>query len=236
MPFFLGLPAATTARGSNGECGGRPGRVKRGQAFADLRGGGIVAVMSDDDHDGGTPPDPASLHAAAVAYLARYSATRATLARALNRQIDRWLRAASGPEAAVQAAAAKRAVPDIVAKLVGAGAVDDAAFAASRAKKLTRTGHSRRASAAHLAARGVPAELVRTALPEDDASELAAAVTYLRRRRLGPFRATEPTPETKLRELGSLARAGFASELARRAVALTRDEAELLLLAARAEK
>jgi regulatory protein len=200
-----------------------------------LRGGGIVAVMSDDEDDRGTPPDPESLHAAAVSYLARYSATRATLARALNRQIDRWLRAASAPAAAARAAAAKRAVPEIVAKLVGAGAVNDAAFAASRAKKLSRTGHSRRASAAHLAARGVPAEVVRTALPEDDAGELAAAVTYLRRRRLGPFRLAEPGPETRMRELGSLARAGFPSELARRALALTPDEAEALLLAARRE-
>ena len=193
--------------------------------------------MSDmDDDPGDTPPDAANLHAAAVDYLARYSATRATLARALNRRVDQWLRKATGPDAAAQAAAAKRAVPEVVAKLTAAGALNDAAFAASRAKKLSRTGHSRRASAAHLAARGVPPELVRTALPQDEASELAAALTYLYRRRLGPFRAAEPTPEARLREMGTLARAGFAGEVARQALALTPEEAEALLLAGRREQ
>ncbi len=190
--------------------------------------------MTDEDDDPtGPPPDAASLHEAAVAYLARYGATRATLARALNRRVDRWLRGATGPGAAAQAAAAKRAVPEVVARLADAGAVNDAAFAHSRARKLARTGHSHRASAAHLAARGVPPDLVRTALPPDEPRELAAAVTYLRRRRLGPFRAAEAPPEGRLKDLGSLARAGFSGDLARRAMALTRDEAEALLLASR---
>ena len=190
--------------------------------------------MTDEDDDPtGPPPDAASLHEAAVAYLARYGATRATLARALNRRVDRWLRGATGPGAAAQAAAAKRAVPEVVARLADADAVNDAAFAHSRARKLARTGHSHRASAAHLAARGVPPDLVRTALPPDETRELAAAVTYLRRRRLGPFRAAEAPPEGRLKDLGSLARAGFSGDLARRAMALTRDEAEALLLASR---
>ena len=190
--------------------------------------------MTDEDDDPtGPPPDAASLHEAAVAYLARYGATRATLARALNRRVDRWLRGATGPGAAAQAAAAKRAVPEVVARLADAGAVNDAAFAHSRARKLASTGHSHRASAAHLAARGVPPDLVRTALPPDETRELAAAVTYLRRRRLGPFRVGEAPPEGRLKDLGSLARAGFSGDLARRAMALTRDEAEALLLASR---
>lgn len=212
-----------------------PGRVKRSQGFADPRDGGIVAGMSDDTLPADGPPNAERLHAAGVAYLARYSATRATLARALNRMIDRWLRAAPGPEAAAQAAAAKRAVPEVVARLVSAGAVNDAAFAQSRAKRLTRTGHSRRASAAHLVARGVPEELVRAALPQDEGTELAAAVAYLRRRRLGPFRTGEATAETRTKEMGSLARAGFPAELARRALALTVEEAEAILLASRRE-
>ena len=136
------------------------------------------------NEQGAPAPDAASLHAAAVAYLGRYSATRATLARALNRIIDRWLRAADSADAPL-AAAAKRAVPEVVARLAAAGALNDAAFAESRARKLARTGHSRTATAAHLAARGVPAELVTSTLAVDEDAELAAAVTYMRRRRLG---------------------------------------------------
>ncbi len=176
-----------------------------------------------------SPPDAAALHEAALAYLARYSATRATLARALNRQVDRWLRAATGPDAPAQSAAAKRAIAGVVQKLAAAGAVDDVAFAQARAKKLSRTGHSRRAAVAHLAARGVPAELLKTAVPQDDEAELAAAVAYLRRRRLGPFRIAAAPPEARQKELGTLARAGFAGATARRALALSVAEAEALL-------
>jgi regulatory protein len=188
---------------------------------------------SGDDDGGGPPPDAANLHAAAVAYLALYSATRTTLARALNRIVDRWLRAATGPDAAAQAAAAKRAVPDVVARLAAAGAVNDAAFAEARARKLTRTGHSHRAAAAHLAARGVPDDVLRTALPDDEVGELAAALTYLRRRRLGPFRTAAVLPEARQKDLGSLARAGFAGATARLALALTPEAAETLLLQSR---
>ncbi len=166
-------------------------------------------------------------------YLATYGATRATLARALNRIIDRWLRGAATAQAPAIAAAAKRAVPEVVAKLVAAGAVDDAAFAQSRAKKLTRTGHSRTATAAHLAARGVSADLVQTAVPPNEDSELTAAIIYLRRRRLGPFRIAAPPPEAKHKDLGALARAGFAGPIARRALALAPEEAEAALLKAR---
>jgi regulatory protein len=175
------------------------------------------------------PPDAASLREAALAYLSRYTATRATLARALNRLIDRWLRAASIADAPALAAAAKRSVRDVVATLAVAGAVDDAAFAQARAKKLNRTGHSRRAAAAHLAARGVPSELVNSALPQDEESELSAAVAYLRRRRLGPFRTGAAPPEAREKELGALARAGFSGATARQALALSHNAAEVLL-------
>lgn len=182
-----------------------------------------------------SPPTADNLHEAAVSYLARYSATRATLARALHRQVDRWLRAATAPDAPALAAAAKRAIPEIVAKLVQAGAVDDSAFAQARARQLVRTGHSRRAAAAHLAARGVPAELANAALPQDEDAELIAAVAYLRRRRLGPFRSGEASPDARHKELGALARAGFPAPLARRALALAPDEAGALLQRRRGE-
>jgi len=176
------------------------------------------------------PPTEATLHDAAVAYLARYSATSATLARMLNRHIDRWARAGTGGEVAAQTAAAKRAVPAVVARLVAAGAVDDAGFAQARSRRLLRTGHSRRAAAAHLAARGVPAEVVAAALPEDATQELEAALAYASRRRIGPFRATAAEPDGQRRDLAALARAGFARDAAERALGMSRDAAEDLLL------
>ena len=76
--------------------------------------------------------------------------------------------------------------------------------------RLARTGRSRRAIGAHLAAKGVPAETARAALPDDPEAELDAALAYARRRRIGPFRAAEADADAWRREAAALARAGFA--------------------------
>jgi regulatory protein len=178
----------------------------------------------------GPPPDAHSLHDAALRYLARYAATQASLLRVLTRRVDRWAHAAAaGPESV---AAAKDAARAVVVRLVAAGAVDDAAFAASRARSLARAGRSRRAIAAHLAARGVPGTLTAASVPDDPAAELAAALAYVRRRRMGPFR-DPPDPQQRLRDLGRLARAGFDQDVSERALGMAADAAETLIITAR---
>jgi regulatory protein len=168
-------------------------------------------------------PSRAALHEAAIAHLARYAATRAGLTRVLDRRVERWARAVPDDPDAV--AAAKQAVRDVVAALTASGVLDDAGFAASRARSLIRAGRSRMAVAAHLAARGVdPA--IREALPDDAETELAAALVLVRRRRFGAFRAA-PADEARLkREFGVLARAGFSQEIASRALRMDVAEAE----------
>ena len=171
-----------------------------------------------------------SLHDAALRYLARYAATQTGLLRVLTRRVDRWAHAAAAdPD---QIAAAKDAARTVVTRLVAAGAVDDAAFAAGRARSLARSGRSRRAIAAHLAARGVPGALTAAAVPDDPALELAAALAYTRRRRMGPFR-DPPDPEQFLRDLARLARAGFDQRVAEHALRTDADQAETLIIAAR---
>jgi regulatory protein len=172
-------------------------------------------------------PTEASLHEAALRHLARFATTEAGLARVLNRRVDRWARASNAEAAAV--AEAKRAVRAVVARLVAAGAVDDAAFAAGRARRLARGGHSRRQVAAHLAARGIAAETVREALSDDAEIELAAALVLARRRRIGPFRSGEVNADVRRRELGILARAGFSREIAVRALGTDTEAAEELV-------
>jgi regulatory protein len=173
----------------------------------------------------GKPPDGAKLYEAALNHLARYAATEAGLARVLARKIDRWARfcAEEGGDAediAGGARQAKAAIPEVLARLKEAGVVNDDAFAASRAKRLTREGKSRRATLAHLAAKGVKGVVV----AEDPEHELAAACAYLRRRRAGPF---GDAPEQKI--LAAMGRGGFAQDVARRALRLDRDEAEALI-------
>lgn len=195
------------------------------------------------------PPDEALLYEAAMAHVARYATTQAGLARVLNRRVDRWARAigdspapeapapeAPAPEAhdpeatAAAVAAARLAVRAVVARLVALGAVNDAAFAASRARSLGRAGRSRVAVAAHLAAHGVAKETAQAALPEDPEADLDAAVLLARRRRIGPFRRVEADAELRRRELGMLARAGFPQPVAVAALDMAPEAAEALVL------
>jgi regulatory protein len=183
----------------------------------------------------GPPPDAASLHDAALRYLARYIATEAGLQRVLERRVDRWARSAlaeagEADRVAGQVEEARRAIPMVVARLAAAGAVNNATFAESRARTLIRAGRSRTAVAAHLTAKGVDAEAARSVLAADPSIELAAALVLARRRRIGPFRPGAPPDQVgRRRELAVLARAGFPRSIAEQALAMPPDEAETLV-------
>ncbi|HTI02116.1 MAG TPA: RecX family transcriptional regulator, partial [Acidisoma sp.] len=177
--------------------------------------------------------DGAALREAALAYVTRYGGTEAALARALDRRIRRWADALASVEGcdrttiAGQAAGLREAAAKVVADLVAMGAVNDQAFAESRARRLRRAGRSRRAVLAHLAARGVAGETAGEAVPEDTATEFAAALAFARRRRVGPFAVTGPDAEAdaeaETRILMAFGRAGFSGSIARRALACERE-------------
>ncbi|HYF07749.1 MAG TPA: RecX family transcriptional regulator [Acetobacteraceae bacterium] len=186
----------------------------------------------------GSAPDAAALREAALAHLARFAATEAGLRRVLERRVDRWARRAEAEGAArdavaAQAGEARRAAAEVARAMTASGAVDDATFAAARARRLARAGRSRRAIAAHLAAKGVAAAVADAALPEGPEAELDAALAFCRRRRIGPFAAAAPDPAARLKALGALARAGFARGVAERVLDLDADGAEERLLASR---
>jgi regulatory protein len=182
-------------------------------------------------------PTEASLHDAALNYLARFAATEAGLTRMLHARIARWA-AEQGDDAeaaAAQAARARAWVRDLVARLAAAGVVSDTAFAQARSRSLARAGRSRRAIAAHLAQRGVPQTVAAGALPTAEQAELAAALIHARKRRAGPFGTVQTTPEAMRRILASFARAGFSQDVAQRALRMSRDEAEAAIERFRAE-
>jgi len=192
--------------------------------------------MPQQRRPAGPPPDAARLQEAALAHLARFAATEVGLRRVLLRRVDRWARAAEAEgheDVARRAAAAKAAAAEVAKRMVAQGAVDDAAFAESRARRLQRSGRSRRATLAHLREKGVDAETAAAALPEGEAAELDAALAFCRRRRIGPFAAGEASPEARLKALGALARAGFGRDVAGRALRMDPDAAEARLIAAR---
>jgi regulatory protein len=185
--------------------------------------------------------DEAALRAAALAYVARYGGTAAALRRVLDRRIRRWadaLLAGDAPDReaiGAEAAALREAAGRVVTALTALRAVDDAAFAESRARRLRRAGRSRRAVLAHLGAKGIGADLAGAAVPEDAAAEFAAALAFARRRRVGPFMRDAAgdgaAEEDRNRILMAFGRAGFSGAVARRVLDCAPEEAERVLRA-----
>lgn len=167
--------------------------------------------------------------------------------RVLDRRVLRWSRRAlesglAADQVEALAASGRTAARTVASALVGAGVLDDAAYAESRARSLGRGGRSRRAIEAHLLQHGVAPEVVQAALPEERDAELGAALMQARRRRIGPFAPLgengpgedEPEdPASRNKALAMLARAGFSRDVAERALDLDREDAEQRVTAMR---
>ena len=172
-------------------------------------------------------PTPERLHNRALAYLRRYATTGAHLRHVLLRR--------ARPEAAAHAIepiALAAMVDEVVARLVEAGLVDDRSFAATRARRLAGEGNAPGRIREKLRLKGLDARAIGTALErvaeETGDVELAAAMAFARRRRLGPWRGEVPADPA--RELAAFARAGFAYGVARRVVeAAAVEELEMAL-------
>jgi regulatory protein len=119
-------------------------------------------------------------------------------------------------------------VDELITRFRKSGLLDDRAYAEARAKTLRRRGMPSRAIRARLLHKGVAeddADAGLAAVDEDtDDPDLAAAVNFARRRRLGPFRPAEDRPGTGEKDLAILARAGFSYNVARQIVAATTPE------------
>jgi regulatory protein len=150
--------------------------------------------------------DGALIERWALAYLGRFASSAENLRRVLLRRVRRRL--ADDREAAAGAAAL---IDALVARYRRSGLVDDAAYAAGRARARLRRGQSLRTIRGGLSAKGVAhedAEAAIESLRDDDAGDpdLAAACAFARRRRLGPYRRGDGD---RNKELGVFARAGF---------------------------
>jgi len=160
----------------------------------------------------------ADLKDAALDHLARYAVSTARLRQVLQRRIRRSAKAHDFDPAMLLSA-----LETVIADLDRVGLLNDQAYADTKARSLNRRGGSRRLIAAKLAGAGVARDATAAALgrleEETPEAEWAAALAYARRRRLGAFRTTEDaSPERHRKDLAAMARAGFALDLARRAL------------------
>jgi len=153
----------------------------------------------------------------ALWYLQRFAASADSLRGVLMRRVEKSARAhGTGRE---EGAAL---VDDIVARFGRSGLIDDRRYAEGRALSLHRRGVSAHGIRARLAAKGVGADEIDAALAalRDEAPEpdLAAAIAYARRRRIGPYRAAGERETSRERDLAALARQGFDYDTARRVI------------------
>src|SRR5947208_1078157 len=106
----------------------------------------------------------------------------------------------------IPASAVEAMIEAVLARLRGAGYLDDDRYAAAKARSLAGRGRSQAAIRATLARKGVGRETATAAVAalreEGPDPELAAAVALARRRRPGPWQASEERAATRQRNLG----------------------------------
>jgi len=182
---------------------------------------------------------PASIDAAliegwALAYLGRYASSADSLRRVLRRRVRRRL---GGSEDREGVLAIDALIDALIVRYRASGLLDDAAYAAGRARRDLARGRSLPRIAAGLAAKGVARDDAAAAiamLGEDTGNpNLAAACAFARRRRLGPFRKAEAEGDRQ-RELAAFARAGFDRQTAEAVLACVEETAVAELLAGNA--
>ncbi|MCG2839996.1 RecX family transcriptional regulator [Sandaracinobacter sp. RS1-74] len=161
------------------------------------------------------PLDAGALQAVAVRYVERFQTSRARLIRLLEQKLRQrgWEEGGAPPD-----------LDAIADRMVELGYVNDALFAESRARGLSRRGLGQARVRQTLAANGIDGDVQASALEQVDALE--AALLFARRKRLGPFGPPPEDRSAEEKQLAAMARAGHPSVLAR-AIVRARSEDEL---------
>jgi len=164
------------------------------------------------------------LENAALYYLQRYATSAANLRRVLMRKVKR---SCTFHQTEVDDFAPL--VDELVARYTNVGLIDDKVFAQAKASSLRRQGHSGRSIIARLQVKGLTSAQIEAAMRNvDDGNEdaeIAAAHTYAKRKKLGPWRKKNITdPKDLQKEMAAMARAGFSYDIARRALAFSGEE------------
>ncbi|MCK5275130.1 MAG: RecX family transcriptional regulator [Alphaproteobacteria bacterium] len=174
----------------------------------------------DKGKQGRRPPKKATakhLENVALWYLQRFAASADSLRRVLMRRVEKSARAHDTDRDEGAAF-----VEDIIARFRASSLLDDRVYAEGRTLSLHRRGISTRGIRARLAAKGVGADDIDAALAmlRDQTADpdLAAAIAYARRRRIGPYRTRGDREEMRERDLAALARQGFGYDIARRVI------------------
>ncbi len=152
--------------------------------------------------------NPVKLRDLALHYVGRYATSRKKLSEYLGRKLrERGWDSEKTPD-----------INALITDFVRLGYIDDAAFAAARARTLSARGLGKRRVEEDLRAKGISEDDAHDAQEESDAQKWESAERFAKRKRIGPY-ATEPASEEQRRkQFAAFLRAGHDFELARRFV------------------
>ena len=163
------------------------------------------------------------LRNAALFYLQRFSSSSENLRNVLMRKVRRsaLVHDTDLEECAIW-------VDDIIQRYQETGLLDDAAYAQAKARALRDRGNSNKSIRMKLMSKGIPAMAVDEALnvvaDRDGSAEMDAAVSFARRRKIGPFGPPETREERRGKGLAAMARAGFTYDMALKIIDAESDE------------
>lgn len=154
------------------------------------------------------PLNPLKLRDLALHYVGRYATSRKKLSDYLGRKLHErgW-----DSEEAVNI----DALIDDFARL---GYIDDAAFAAARARTMAARGLGARRVHEDLRAKGIAESDAEDAHNETDAQKWQSADRFAQRKRIGPYATEAATDELKRKQFAAFLRAGHDFDIARKYV------------------
>lgn len=160
-----------------------------------------------------TPLDHAALERLALRYVERFATTRGRLVDYLKRKIRErgWEGEAADPAA-------------LAGKFAELGYIDDRAFGEARASAMARRGLGQRRVAGALRQAGIGEEDAEALAPAIEDRAVSAALTYARKKRIGPFALTEVDRALREKQIGAMIRAGHDFSLARRIAGMAPGE------------
>ena len=144
------------------------------------------------------PLDAGKLEEMALNYVGRFATSRSKLIAYLQRKLRErgWAGADDAP------------VEALADRMVRLGYVDDSAFALSKARSLTGRGYGERRVHQALAQAGIEEEKAAAAHSLAEEQAIEAALTFARRRAIGPFANHAHDPAEREKALAAMIRAG----------------------------
>lgn len=188
------------------------------------------------------------LHNAGLHYLQRFAASSGHFRNVMMRKVDK----SCAHHKEQDRAACEKMLDELIIKFKEIGLIDDFAYARGMVNSLRRKGLSSKAIHMKMRLKCLPSEVIQEALESYNEEnnittpELTAALRLCQRKRMGPFDRNssaalnvvkdidedevngdrEQFNKKKQRQLSALARAGFAYDIAKKALEMSPEDAE----------